>query len=104
MKIPLPGRSVAFGAPTGSNAAQNTGVVKDLEACKKRTVLSYQALNLLVQIRLLVLPWQASHCDITMHGITFTSNGLWGHNPTCPGFDTPDTPPERRDEHEEKNP
>ena len=20
------------------------------------------------------------------HGITFTSNGLWGHNPVCPGW------------------
>ena len=72
---------------------------------------SQQALNLLVQIRLLVLPWQASHCDITMHGITFTmhgitftSNGLWGHNPARQGFDTPDTPNERIDEYEEKNP
>ena len=35
MKIPLPGRSAAFRAPTGSNAAQNTGAVKDLEACKE---------------------------------------------------------------------
>lgn len=53
MKIPLPGRSAAFRAPTGSNATQITGAVKDLEACKKRTVLSLQALNLDIQIRLI---------------------------------------------------
>ena len=35
MKIPLPGRSAAFRAPTGSNATQITGAVKDLEDCKK---------------------------------------------------------------------
>jgi len=38
------------------------------------------------------------------NGIVFASNGLWGHNPARQGFDPPDTPPERRDEHEEKNP
>ena len=81
--------------------------MKDLEACKKRTVLSLQALNLLVQIRFPVLSLQASHLLQQLQlvrGITFISNGLWGHNPARQGFDTPDTPPERRDEHEEKNP
>ena len=79
MKIPLPGKSAACSAPTGSNAAQNTGVVKDLEACKKRTMLSYQALNLLVQIRFPVLSLQASHLlqqAQLVCGITFTSNGF----------------------------
>ena len=67
----------------------------------------WQALNLDIQIRFPVLSLQASHLlqqAQLVCGITFTSNGLWGHNPACPGFDTPDTPPERRDEHEEKNP
>jgi len=34
MKTPLPGRSAAYSAPTGGNAAQITGAVKDLEACR----------------------------------------------------------------------
>ncbi len=40
MKIPLPGRSAACSAPTGSNATQITGAVKDLEACKKNAAVS----------------------------------------------------------------
>ena len=79
MKIPLPGRSAAFRAPTGSNAAQNTGVVKDLEACKKRTVLSLQALNLDIQIRL--IKWHYLYKQRICYS-----------NPACPGFCTPDTP------------
>jgi hypothetical protein len=53
--------------------------------------LSLQASHLLQQAQLVC-------------GITFTSNGLWGHNPARQGFDTPDTPSERRDEYEEKKP
>ena len=90
MKIPLPGRSAAFSAPTGNNAADIPGQRKTLKPAEKM-VLSLQASHLLQQAQL-------------VHGITFTSNGLWGHNPARQGFDTPDTPPERRDEHEEKNP
>ena len=66
------------------------GQGKTLKPAEKMA-LSLQASHLLQQAQL-------------VHGITFTSNGLWGHNPARQGFDPPDTPPERRDEYEEKNP
>ena len=52
-------------------------------------LLSQQALNLLMQIRFPVLSLQASHLLQQVQlvcGITFTSNGLWGHNPARQGF------------------